>query len=103
MEESFVKAPPSHINFATQLIAHQTRLTTERNSVQSSTANSLEDGTTPGGRIPKWMVRQTCHKYQGNKSKNRNHLERFSIFVVVAIYLVFFPSRSRCMQALLLC
>lgn len=63
-----MRAPPSHINCATRLIAPPTRLTTERNSVQSSTANSSEDGTTPGGRIPRWTVSQACHECQGDKS-----------------------------------
>lgn len=67
-EGSFAKAPPSRTSCATQLIAPPTRRTTERNSVQSSTANSSEDGTTPGGRTPKWTVRRACLECQDDKS-----------------------------------
>lgn len=36
--------------------------------MQSSTANSSEDGTTPGGRTPKWTVRRACLECQDDKS-----------------------------------
>lgn len=95
MEGNFARAPPGHTNYATRSIALPTRLTTGHSSVQSSTARSSEAGTTPGGHIPKWTVSQACHEYQGDKGENKT--------CPVRLVVVLFPSRSRCVQAVLLC
>lgn len=89
MEGSIARAPPGRTNYATQSIAPPTRLTTEHSSAQSSTANNSEDGTTPGSHTPKWTVRpEGSIKAQTKEPK----------WVVAS-----FPSRSRRVQAVLLC
>lgn len=58
MEGSSATAPPGLTNFVTQRTVPPTPLTTEHSSALNLTANSSEDGTTPGDRTPEWTVRQ---------------------------------------------
>lgn len=59
LEGSSVRARPGHTSCATPWTVPATLLTTGRSSAQSLTANSSEDGTTPGGHTQEWTVGQT--------------------------------------------
>lgn len=67
-EGSSARAPPGRTSSATLKTAPPTPSTTEHSSVPNSTANSSEDGTTPGDHILKWMVRSSnsFHNHFGN-------------------------------------
>lgn len=71
MEGSSARVLLGHISFATLKIVPPTPLTTERSSAWSSTANSSEDGTTPGGHTLEWMVRLLFHESRDVKSAVR--------------------------------
>lgn len=90
-----VKAPQDPTNFVKLKIVLPTQLTTEHSSVQSLTANSSEDGSTPGGHTHGWMVRKFCH--------SRNFGERLSpnsyftaVNILSLLLFSFFPDQDLC-------
>ena len=94
MEENTVKAPPGHTNYVILRIVQSTPSTTERSSVLSLTANSSEDGTTPGDHTLEWMVRhvfpELLRKTQSIGKAFDNQLMIDSIWLFPAISLIIF-------------